>query len=140
MAAKYTERVNSSVSRLGEKFVEVPQAGGPYYSCCACRQEENCKRNFHKNFLPNLETEQLTHSIEVLRIPNRSRSVDLPLTGVARAMFSTKRGNSLAAAAITQYKVRMLGCYQHQKRQSCFKRVWNYGHFSGPICNADEPL
>ena len=121
MAAKYTERVNSSVSRLGEKFVEVPQAGGPYYSCCACRQEENCKRNFHKNFLPNLETEQLTHSIEVLRIPNRSRSVDLPLTGVARAMSSTKRGNSLASAAITQYKARMAGLLSAPKAPKLFQ-------------------
>ena len=27
------------------------------------RQEGNCKRNFHKNFLINLENEVLTHSV-----------------------------------------------------------------------------
>ena len=47
-------------------FVKVPQAGGPYYSCCAAKQEENGKWNLHKNFLTNLATELLTHS--VLRI------------------------------------------------------------------------
>ena len=43
--------------------MEVPQANGPYHSCCAANQEENCLRNLHKNFLANLATELLTHSV-----------------------------------------------------------------------------
>ena len=42
---------------------EVTQAGGPYYSCCTAKQEENCKRNFRKHFLSNLETKLLAHSV-----------------------------------------------------------------------------
>ena len=48
---------------LLESFVEVLQAGGPYYNCGAVRQEENCQRNLHKNLLANLATELLTHSV-----------------------------------------------------------------------------
>ena len=47
-----------------EFFVEVPQASWPYYSCCAAKQEENCKRNLHINFLANLATKLLTHSVQ----------------------------------------------------------------------------
>ena len=38
-----------------------------YYSCCAAKQDENCKRNLHKNFLASLTstTELLTHSVHV---------------------------------------------------------------------------
>ena len=61
-----TECVNSSVTRFGQVIVGVPQAGGPYYSCCAAGQEENCKRFFDKNFSPNLESELLTHSVQWL--------------------------------------------------------------------------
>ena len=47
----FTECVNSSVIKVQSKvIVEVPQASGLNYSCCAARQEENFKRNFHKNF------------------------------------------------------------------------------------------
>ena len=38
--------------------MEVPLVGVPYYSCCAARQEENCKRNFHKNLLTNLDRDR----------------------------------------------------------------------------------
>ena len=48
---------------LSKGFVEVLQASGPYYRCCAARQEENCESNFNKNFLTNLETELLTDSV-----------------------------------------------------------------------------
>ena len=43
--------------------MEVPQAGGPNYSCCAVMQDENSKRYLHNNFLADLETELLTHSV-----------------------------------------------------------------------------
>ena len=44
--------------------MEVLQAGGSYYSCCAAWQEENCQNNFHKNCLANLPTKPLTHSVD----------------------------------------------------------------------------
>ena len=33
---------------MSKVFSAVPEAGGPCYSCCAARQEENGKRNFLK--------------------------------------------------------------------------------------------
>ena len=50
--------------------MEVPQAGGPYYSCCAAKQEENFKRNLNKHFLANLATELLTHSVRDTAAPH----------------------------------------------------------------------
>ena len=43
--------------------MEVLKPSGPYYSCCAARQEKNCKKNLLQNFLPNIETKLLTHSV-----------------------------------------------------------------------------
>ena len=63
-----TERVNSSISRFGQKLLwKLPRpVGGPYFSCCTARQEENCKRNFCKNFLSNLETYLISACVTTL--------------------------------------------------------------------------
>ena len=65
--------VNSLVAKLARfvrKFLSKlpwPIGHTPYYSCCAAKQDENCKRNLHKNFLASLTstTELLTHSVHV---------------------------------------------------------------------------
>ena len=63
--SKSTRCVNNSVARFGQKLLwRFPRPVGQYYGCCAM-QEENCKRNSKKNFLPNLETKLLTHSVEM---------------------------------------------------------------------------
>ena len=55
--------VQSALTARSEGLVKSSQVE----ACCAVRQEENCKRNLHKNFLANLETELLTHSV-VLKV------------------------------------------------------------------------
>ena len=60
--------------------MEVPQAGGPYYSCCAARQEENCQRSLHKNILANPATERLTHSVQLTRNLRLSRQWEISVS------------------------------------------------------------
>ena len=65
---RITECVNNSVSRFGPKLPwkfprPVAHATG-LKLLLELLQEEICKGNFHKNVLPNLETELLTHSVE----------------------------------------------------------------------------
>ena len=57
---------SASIARsqgLLERIVEVPQAFGPFFSCCAAKQEEICKWDLQKHFLANIASELLTRSV-----------------------------------------------------------------------------
>ena len=75
------------------------------YSCCAAKQEDNCKRTLHKNFLANLATELLTHSVVVYAVLWHSlrfevgSSIDI---AAVKSHYTTEQQSRSAASPSTR--------------------------------------